>query len=73
MFKGKSLSKGHLNCHILKMKGLWRVKMERAPIAVNRLHCAAYEVQRSVDLRSHRLELSFVCGYFHASFHIATG
>ena len=51
---------------------LWRVKRERAPIAVNRLDCAALMVLWSVDLRSHRLELSFVCGYFHASFHIAT-
>ena len=52
---------------------VWRVKRERAPIVINRLDYAAYYLLRSVDLRSHRLELSFVCGYFHASFHIATG
>ena len=46
---------------------------DHSPNAVNRLSCATYEVLRSVDLRSHRLDLSFVCGYFHASFHIATG
>ena len=47
---------------------LWRVKRERAPIAVNRLGCTTSSERRSVVLRSHRLELSFVCGYFHASF-----
>ena len=36
---------------------MWRVRRERAPIAVNRLDCAAYELLWSVDLRSY---LSFV-------------
>ena len=46
---------------------------ERAPIAVNRLGCTTIELLWSVDLRSYRFQLSFVCGYFAASFHNATG
>ena len=60
----------HLNNIVVEvhLPQLWRVKKERAPIAVNWLGCAVYKLLWSVDLTSYRLELSFVCGYFHASF-----
>ena len=45
---------------------------ECAPIAVNRLGCTTYELIWSVELRCYRFQLSFVCGYFAASFHNAT-
>ena len=47
--------------------------MERAPIALNRLGCTTLSERWSVDLRGYRFQLSFVCGYFVASFHNATG
>ena len=49
-------------------KRLWRGRRERAPIAVNRLGCTTSELLWSVDLYSYRFQLSFICGYFHASF-----
>ena len=43
------------------------------PVAVNRLDCVTCLVVRSVDLRSYRFQLFFVCGNFAASFHNVTG
>ena len=46
---------------------LWRVKRERAPIAINRLGCTTYENIGCIYVIYENIGCT-TCGYFHASF-----